>query len=183
MIVQDIVVVISGFFRFIGGRMKCIFLFIVLFVASGCTSAPFRTGSVAIEKFSIENYKTSNPVDIKKDVAEFVQKGLYQELHSHMLRDSKLTTAADCSVADYRLTGTITQIDSQIESHYRFVTITVNQNFEVEVEGSLFRCSTGEKVLDFSVDEERDKMDEVAEELAEEIIGKIRKDKLKVVAK
>lgn len=135
-----------------------------------------RTGSVVVEKFSINGYKTSNPVNIKKDVAEYVQDGLQREILNYLKQDSKLTAADSCDMADYRLVGSVKEINSDIESHYRFVTVTVNNKFEVDIEGALLRCKDGFQVAEFSSSKDEEKMDKLLEKLAGSVVKDVRKD-------
>lgn len=145
-------------------------------IVTACTPAPLRTGSLVINKFGIEDYKNPNPVAIRKDVAESLRDGLYRELLTKIKEDSKLNIAQDCSTADYELTGRFERINSKIDSHYRLVLVTVNHQFEVEVEGLLRRCRSGEVVTDFSASEEKEDMENLIEKLADSIVKDIRKD-------
>jgi hypothetical protein len=145
-------------------------------IISGCSTAPFRTGSVVIDKFDTSKYRTSNPVFIKADVADYVREHLHDGLRQYLLQDSKLTIAENCSSGDYRLVGRIKEINTDVESHYRFVTVTVNNNFEIDAEGELVSCKSGDKIAEFSVSKDEDRMDKAVDELAEKIVAKIRRD-------
>src|SRR5690242_9735796 len=101
---------LSSFKR--GNEMNRLFFVILsLFTVTGCSLAPLRTGSIVVDKFSIDSYKTSNPVSIKKDVAEHVRDGLQREILRSVMEDSKLSIANSCDHADYRLVGTIKEIN------------------------------------------------------------------------
>ena len=155
---------------------KYLVLLISVLNIVSCTSVPHRTGTIVINKFETKGYRTNNPVHVKDDVVEKLRDDLHARILQYLTMDSKLRLATDCSSGDYELTGTFEDVDAFIDSHWRLVTITVEQKFKVGVDVKLLRCSTKEVVVETDPDESDEDMKAIINEIAEDIIKDIRKD-------
>lgn len=154
--------------------MKGVFTAIVLICLceTSIAATQLRQGSIFIEKFEPRGFKTSDPVDIKQDVAEQVSVQLQEELGKYFSKDSKLTPTAVCDPNGYKMTGRVAKINSKFQ---RKMLARMVRKYEIEVEGALSKCS-GEKVQEFSVEKEEDDFQNTLEELAEDIVKEVRKE-------
>lgn len=149
---------------------------------SACAPTQPRTGSIVINKFSIEGYKTDNPFQVKKDAVEMMRDELYSGIIAYVKKDTKMTIVPDCTTGDFELTGRFEEINSKIDSHWRVVTITVNQLFDVDIDGQLKRCRTGEKLVEFGPSKSGESMANIINHLAKKIVSKISKEPAKAPA-
>lgn len=154
--------------------MKVIFTAIVLicFCEASIAATQLRQGSIYIGKFEPRGFKTSDPVDIKQDVAEQVSVQLQEELGKWFVKDSKLIPSTACDPNGYQMIGRITKINSKFQ---RKMFARTARKYEIEVEGVLSKCS-GEKIQEFSVEKEEDDFQNTLEELAEGIVSEVRKE-------
>ena len=157
-------------------RLYVMILWMSLLV--GCTQpVPYRTGTIVLQKFGIEDYKNPNPVAIRKDVAESLRDTLHRELLAELQDESKLKIGKDCGDADFELTGRFVSINQELDSHYRFVTVTVEQKFEVGVQGQLKRCRSDEVLVTFDEMEDDEDMSNLLDNLASYIVSEINRDR------
>ena len=148
----------------------------VLVLLTACAPTQPRTGSIVINKFSIEGYKTDNPFQVKKDALETMRDELHNSIIAYVTKDTKMTIVPDCTTGDFELTGRFEEVNSKIDSHWRVVTITVNQLFDVDIDGQLKRCRTGEKLVEFGPSKSGESMASVIDGLADKIVSKISKE-------
>lgn len=159
--------------------MRVLLLVIMVFMTTACAPTQYRTGSVAINKFSIDDYRTNNPMHVKKDVAEHIRDELHSNIVKSIPKDTKLTVSESCETADFELTGRFEEINSKIDSHWRLVTVTVNQLFQVDTDDvKLKRCKTGEVLLDIGPSKQSEDMSSLLDSLADKIVSKIAKEKI-----
>lgn len=145
-------------------------------IMTGCASHPMRTGRLVVNQFEAKGYTTNNPLQVKDDVAERLAENLHNAILGYVAKDTKMTLAKDCSDGDYELVGKFEKIDSKIDSHWRFVTVTVNQNFDVKIVGTLKKCKTGETVVDFDSGDDDENMSSVIDNIADDVVSDVRKD-------
>lgn len=164
--------------------MRSIFASVLaIALLAGCAPTQPRTGSIVINKFSVEGFKTDNPFQVKRDAVEMMRDELYNSIIEKVKNETKMTIATDCSTGDFELTGRFEEINSKIDSHWRVVTVTVNQMFDVDTDGLLKRCLTGETVVEFGPSKSGESMSDVIESLAEKIVSEISKERLPVPTK
>jgi hypothetical protein len=149
---------------------------LVCTIMAGCASHPLRTGKIVVTPFDTKDYKTNNPMQVRDDVAERLSRDLQKSIIKYINEDSKMTMAKDCSDGDYILTGRFEQIDSSIDSHWRFVTVTVNQKFDVDIEGFLKSCKTGKELKRFDPGKGGEDMSSMIDSLGDKVVSNIRKD-------
>lgn len=157
--------------------MKHLYAIILpLFLFAACTPGPYRTGTIVVNKFEIEDYKNPNPIAIRKDVAENLRDTLYRELLAELHNESKFKIGTDCGNSDFELTGRFASINQKLDSHYRFVTVTVEQKFEVSVQGQLKSCRSGKVLATFDQSEDDEDMSNLLNNLASHIVSDINRD-------
>lgn len=157
--------------------MTKVILLILAFIVTGCAQHPMRTGQIVINKFDIKDYQTNNPLQVKDDVVERLSGDLHKALLKYIPQDSKMTVSKECKEGDFELTGKFEKVDVKIDSHFRLVTIKVTQEFSVDVSGELKKCKTGEVIARFESDKDNEDMKSVIDDLAENVVHKIKKDK------
>lgn len=54
-------------------------LYLIAIFITSCSHSP-RNGSVYINKFDIDNFKTDDPVSIKADVVQYIRDALHKEM-------------------------------------------------------------------------------------------------------
>lgn len=89
-------------------RFTLMFLVIVL---SGCSKTVYRTGTVCIPPVNATKYSTSDPVEIKQDVADVIAVELHKKLPYWVDRDTKMQIVPDCEKADMKLSSSISKIN------------------------------------------------------------------------
>lgn len=154
--------------------MRNIFL-LGLIVLSGCTTTPYRTGSIVVNKFTTASMENRNPIDIRPDVLQIVQDSVQRDIVKFLQEKGRMKIAQSCKDADYELVGSFTEMDMKIDSHFRLVTVTVSREFTADIEGRLIDCKTGKTIKEFSVDENDENVANATECLAESVISKIEK--------
>ena len=158
--------------------MRWLYMILSLSLLVGCTQpVPYRAGTIVVHHFGIEDYKNHNPVAIRKDVAENLRETLHRELLTEVQDESKLKIGKSCEDADFELTGRFESVNQELDSHYRFVTVTVEQKFEVSVQGQLKRCRSGEVVVTFDQSEDDEDMSNLLDNLASHIVSEINRDR------
>jgi len=156
---------------------------LALALLAACAPTQPRTGTVVINKFSIDGYKTDNPFQVKKDAVEMMRDELHKSIIENITTNTKMKIAPDCSTGDFELTGRFEEINSKIDSHWRLVTVTVNQLFDVDIDGQLKRCKTGETLMEFDPSKSGESMSEVIESLAGKIVSEISKERVPIPVK
>jgi hypothetical protein len=157
--------------------MKKLIIGMAIVVMAGCANHPMRTGKLVVNQFEAKSYTTNNPMQVKDDVAERLSENLRTEILRRLSKDTKMTMAKDCGDGDFELTGRFTEINSEIESHWRFILMTMNQKFDVYVTGSLKKCKTGETIAKFELDNDDENMTAVIDDIGKNVVGNINKDK------
>jgi hypothetical protein len=155
---------------------RMILMILAVFTLAGCASHPMRTGKIVVNQFETKDYKTNNPIQVKDDVAERISRDLHKAVLKYLGEDSKMTLAHDCSDGDYVLTGRFEKIDSKIDSHWRIVTITINQEFDVDIEGVLKNCKTSQELKRFDPGKSGEDMSSMINSLGNKIVSNIKKD-------
>jgi len=157
--------------------MKKFICLIVIAALAGCAQHPMRTGSIVVNKFDIKGYQTNNPMQVKDDVLQRLSNDLHVSILKHITNDSKMTLAKDCQDGDFELTGKFEKVNVNLDSHWRVVTVTVNQEFDVDVRAELKNCKTGAKVVEFDADEDDEDMNNLIDNLGDSVVKGIKKDK------
>ncbi|MCL2761062.1 MAG: LPS assembly lipoprotein LptE [Desulfuromonadales bacterium] len=158
--------------------MKRIILLVTFVALTGCAPTMYRVGTISIPPFEIVKTAKVDPLTVTQEVAKNVQDTFNDRLLNEINENTQLKpVAGGCSVADYELLGRITQIESDIDSHYRFVTSTVNKRVSMDVKGILRDCKTGYTVVEFDLDKDKESAIETIEYLAGKIVKKIAKVK------
>lgn len=154
---------------------KIIPLLIIAAITTGCAATQPRTGSIAVHKFATDSYTTDNPFQVKREVVDIMADELQKHILYYIKRDTKLIPAQDCTTgADYELVGRFQEVNSKIDSHWRLVTVTVNQLFEIDTDGvQLKRCKTGEVLVDVGPSKDGENATSALKSLADKIVGKI----------
>lgn len=156
--------------------MKIILLLCLCFTAAGCTPSPFRTGSIKINKFDTVGFKTSNPIDVNSRVAEDISSALDADIRRYIKQDSKLQISDVCQDGGYELKGRLDEVSTDTDHQYRVVYVASIRKFKVGIEAWLFRCGTTAPMFDITEDVEDENMMEVSSDLADKIVGGIRRD-------
>lgn len=156
--------------------MKKILLLCLCVFAAGCAQAPFRTGSIKINKFDTASFKTSNPVDINSRVAEDISTALDADIRKQIVKDSQLKLSDTCQPGGYELKGRMVEISTDTDHNYRFVYVASHRKFKVDIEAWLYRCGSTEPMFDITEDKDDEDMMEVSEDLAEVVVDKISRD-------
>jgi len=154
---------------------KCLLLCLCA-LAMGCTPAPFRTGSIKINKFDTAGFKTSNPIDVNNRVAENISNTLDADIRKFIKQDSKLQIVDVCQDGGYELNGRLEEVSTETDHKYRVVYVASIRKFKVGIEAWLFRCGATAPLFDITEDTEDEDMMEISQDLAENIVGSIRRD-------
>ncbi len=162
--------------------MKKALLLFLCVLAAGCTSAPFRTGSIKINKFDTAGFKTSNPIDVNSRVAEDISGALDTEIRKAVIKESKLEITDACSDGGYELKGRVVEISTDTDHKFRFAYVASVRKFKVAIEAWLYRCGSTVPMFDITEDKDDEDMLHITEDLAEAIVGNIRKDPSKTPA-
>lgn len=153
-------------------------LLLALVALSGCAATQPRTGTIVVQPFATTDFRTNNHLQVSPEAVSRMERELNQHILKELKNESKLTIGKDCMTADFELTGKIDEVKAKFDSHWRVVTVTVNQEFAVNVLAWLKDCKTG-KVL---VESERSEDDEDLSNALDNIAGSIVKDISRVQA-
>jgi len=156
--------------------MNKILLLCLCVVTAGCATAPFRTGSIKINKFDTASFKTSNPVDINSRVVEDISTALDADIRKQIKKDSQLNLSDTCLPGGYELKGRMVEISTDTDHNYRFAYVASVRKFKVDIEAWLYRCGSTEPLFDITEDKDDEDMMEVSEDLADVIVDKISRD-------
>lgn len=161
--------------------MKKIFLMVAAVALSGCAATQPRTGSIVVHKFAYDEMKTDNPFLVKKDSVDVLSNDLTAKLIEQIKSNSKMTISKDCSGADFELVGKFESINARVDSHWRFVTVTVNNLYEIDTDVKLKRCNTGELLDDWGPSKSGENVSDLIGDLAEYIGERVSREKVKPV--
>ena len=156
--------------------MKKILLLCLCVVAAGCVQAPFRTGSIKINKFDTAGFKTSNPIDVNSRVAEDISGALDAEIRKAVVKESKLKIVDACSDGGYELKGRVAEISTDTDHKYRFAYVATVRKFKVDIQAWFYRCGSSMPMFDITEDKDDEDMMNISEELAEAIVDGISRD-------
>lgn len=151
-------------------------LFLMMAFLAGCAAGPYRTGSIVINKFTMINMENSNPFDIRPDVLQTVQDSVQKQIVSAIQERGHFKIAQSCKDAEYELVGEFTHMNVRINSHYRFVTITVSREFEADAEGYLVKCGTGERITEFGVGCNDEDFASAVQDMADDVVDQIERE-------
>lgn len=157
---------------------KIILAAVAVSVLTGCAATTPRLGTIVINKFASDVYETNNPMQVKDDVVERLSRDLHKSILKHIKSDSKLEIVPDCSTGDFELTGKFEKVNVEIDSHYRFVTIKVSQEFKVDIVAELKSCKTGELLVALDPGADDEDMASLIDSLGEDIVGEISRVKV-----
>jgi hypothetical protein len=128
---------------------------------SGCAEKTYRTGTIFVDGFNVDTYRSGRPMSVRQDVVMHVTEELAIDLNRSILEDSRLYAAPSCESGTYRLAGTISRIETA-------------PSYELKCRGKLFRCDDGTEIDEFAVSAEKDDLDGAIASLAEGIVAEIR---------
>jgi len=160
-------------------KIKLFTLFTVALLITGCQKN-YRTGSICIEPFSTNNYKTSNPVEVKQDIVDAINEQIPPALRNKITENSKLIIDTDCTRADYKLTGSLTAVNTALQGssgknfflggrwHY------TQRSFGVGIICSIKNNNTLETILRYENYEHSEDLEETLDNLADEIVDQIK---------
>jgi hypothetical protein len=157
--------------------MKRYFLVICLLLC-GCTtpSIPVKSGTIVLQKFTVDGYTSADPTSMKNDVAEWIQELLQKNITSSIYEDTPLTVVESCELADYLLTGHISRINTIENRIYRgFVLFSTDRYFEVQINGNLTRCKTEEQIAEIKTKIVDEKIDGLMAHAAHDITNGIKR--------
>lgn len=133
--------------------MKSIVLTIVVAgILTGC--ANWRTGTICVEPFTTIGFKTSNPIDVKQDSVDYIRDQIPEIFKKQIEAETKLTVEADCSKADYVVSGRVEKVDTAIQGSsgmnifggYRSIS---ERTFGIGIQGLVKKNITSETVFIF----------------------------------
>ena len=155
--------------------MKIIFV-LVLLMLSGCATPPYRTGTIAVQKFTTTNFETNNPFMVKQDAVDKISEQLQTEIKTQVEEKTKMRLGANCLSSDYELIGRVLRVDSDVDSSLRPFHFSVYNRFSVHFDSNLIDCKTQKIVKNLSHNESEKNMIKVIGKLGDYIRNRIKFD-------
>jgi hypothetical protein len=151
-------------------RLAVILAFLVLGVLSPALAAP-RTGTICIHPVTINEYSTSDPVEITPDVVAKASQQIKKAVEIEIANESKMTVTKDCTAADFLLNIRLTKVDTIIQ---RLLFGKTERRFSFATEGNLVSSGTGKIVVAFDKDTGLDEYEYSVNDIAEEIVDEVK---------
>lgn len=158
--------------------MKKLVVLLLVLVCAGCAPTQLRTGPLVVNKFEVAGFKTDNPFYVKRDAVETMRDDLHKAILRYVATDTKFNVVNECSENAWELVGRFEEINAKIESHWRFVTISVNNEFDVSLDGHLQKCGSAQKIAEFELDESGDNMSDIIDEIGENVVYQVKNERI-----
>lgn len=160
--------------------MKNLILICISLALMGCNKYALRTGTVCVQPLDISNYSTSDPLLVKEETVSYIKKQLLKYIVKKIDTDTKMTLENDCTKSSYSLEITFDKIDA-ITAVVGFKEYIgggrTTHRYKVSVTGLLVKNEPKEKLVDFEASAHDDKLDDQIENIANDIVSAITKDK------
>jgi hypothetical protein len=154
---------------------KLIMVMILVTLAAGCGRIK-RTGTVCVEPFSTNNFKTSDPVEVKQDTVDAVRSQLKPAIEKRIPDKTDMTIVDDCNKADYKLTGRIHTVNTAVQGSRTVISLfpgdigTISQRlFGVGIKSTLTNVKSLEIILEYDHYHNIEKLDTTLDHLAEDL--------------
>lgn len=144
----------------------------------GCAKVQ-RTGSICLEPFATAGFKTTNPVDIKIDTVEAIRDQIPAWFKRRIEEESLIKFVDDCSQADYKITGRLTQVDTAMQGGSYINPWTGGRNnysqrsFGIGIVCTAKNLKTAEVISEYDGYKHRKNLDDSLEDLAYDFLHTI----------
>lgn len=150
---------------------------LMVLITVGCATTPPRTGTVNLAAVVTKGFGTTDPVDVKQDVADHIGGLMVDKLREWIHQDTKLIVTSE-SPADYILQVRLDRVDPVTSGRYARTILgnfsAAMRTFHLEASGNLKK--NGEQIAGvvFSAEAGPKLLDEALDDLCEEIANEIK---------
>jgi hypothetical protein len=152
--------------------MKIFLLVFALMISAGCAPHVTRTGTLCVPPISIEEFSTSDPVEIRKDVVAQIEPGLRKGIIDWICQDTDLKVDKKCGVTDYILNLKLERVDTMTSGRVARTILGTytasNRLYKLTVSGTLDKPG-GEHVAPIRGESDMKPLDETIKDIAEEV--------------
>jgi hypothetical protein len=106
--------------------MKWIVIVVCGVMLVGCATKQYRTGSVCVTPAVTAGFETSNPIDVKQDIADAIGNKIRPEFKSQIEYYTKMTFVEDCKSADFAINSNLKTIETSVTDSRQIVPFISN---------------------------------------------------------
>ncbi len=154
--------------------MKHSAMIATVLLLAACAPGVHRAGSIVITPFAADRCRTNDPSTVTPAVVSDISRAARRHMLAQVRTETGMNAVRDCATGDYELVGQVGRVGSDTGSRWWLFGLSDPRRFEVELEGELRRCGTGQVVRRLHASRRGGDLEEVVAEASREVIRGIK---------